>query len=143
MTSETEVNAEARVPRTVPTGQHAGRSCAQPRGLPDAPWELAGDVVPDVVRPALEHASPGHDVQTVTRRVSVRSEECWPVDRKEVDVGVLARLQHRLRYVYIASACANERNETARWEKERERTSNASLKSPIWFQLYQPQRPGL
>ena len=69
MTSEEEVNAEARVPRTVPTGQHAGRSCAQPRGLPNAPWELAGDVVPDVVRPALEDARAGHDMQAVARGV--------------------------------------------------------------------------
>ena len=97
MTSEAEVNSEARVPRTVPTGQHAGRSCAQPRESPDTPWELAGDVVPDVVRPALEHASPRHNVQTVACRMSVRSEECWPVDGEEVNVGVLARLENRLR----------------------------------------------
>ena len=104
MTSEEEVNSEARVPRTVPTGQHAGRSCAQPRGLPDAPWELARDIVPNVVCPALKHASPGHDVQTVTCWVSVRSEECWPVNGEEVDVGVLARLENGLRVTYAWSA---------------------------------------
>ena len=66
-------------------------------GLPQTPGELLRDVVPDVVRPAFKHASARHDVQTVSRRVRVGPEQRWPVDREEVDIRILARLQDRLR----------------------------------------------
>ena len=63
---------------------------------PNSSWKFASDVVPDIVRPALEHASPRHDVQTVASRVSVRPEQRRSVDGKEVDVGVFPRLEDRL-----------------------------------------------
>ena len=97
-TRDGTARAAAVVPHAVPTGQHAG-----PTGnvdgshrSPDAPRELDGDVVPDVLRPPLEHARAGHDVQAVSRRVRVRPEERWPVDGQEMDVGVLPRVQYRL-----------------------------------------------
>ena len=96
MTSEMDVNAEARVSRTVSVRQHAGRPCAHPSVFRDTCWELTSDVVPDRVRPAFKHASPAHDVEIVTGGVRVWLEECWPVDGEEVDVGVLARPESRL-----------------------------------------------
>ena len=45
--------------------------------------------MPDIVRPALEHARAGHEVQAVARRVRVGPEQRGAVDREEVDVGVV------------------------------------------------------
>ena len=63
---------------------------------PNAPRELASDEVPDIMRPALEHASPRHDMQTIASRVRVRPEQRRSVDGKEVDIGVFPRLEDRL-----------------------------------------------
>ena len=97
--------------------------------------ELRGDVVPDVVRPALEHARAGHEVQAVARGVRVGPQERGAVDRQEVHVGVPARLERRLRaggrdVRTVSDACAR-----AEWETQRQRagmgkgalTSNARL----------------
>ena len=66
MTSESNVNVEARIFRIALVGQHVGRLYMQPSGLPDTPRELAGNVVPDLVRLVLKHASPRHDVEILT-----------------------------------------------------------------------------
>ena len=58
--------------------------------------ELDGDVMPDVVCPAFEHACPGHEVQAVARDVRVGSEERMAIYGQEMDVGVPARTENFL-----------------------------------------------
>ena len=113
-----------------------GREVEGQGGSPHARGDLARDEVPDVVRPALEDAGTRHDVQTVACGMRVGAEQRGPINRQEVDVGVFVSrkdfllatppLVHPVKHLHAP-----------------ERTSNSWLKSPIWFQLYQPHRPGV
>ena len=61
------------------------------RGSADAAWKLDGDIVPDVVAPALQHARAGHDVQAVACDVRVGAQQPRAVYWQEVDVAELGR----------------------------------------------------
>ena len=61
----------------------------QERRLGCTSGQLLRDIVPNVVREALEDARAGHEVQAITRPMRVWPEKRGALDPHEVQVGIL------------------------------------------------------